>query len=58
MKRLARQSRDPPACPWVCGPDDACNTFAVTYRKLKEFETTSTSTYLENNILFLKAEQL
>ncbi|MBT3312173.1 MAG: iron-sulfur cluster repair di-iron protein [Desulfobacterales bacterium] len=37
-------------------PGDACNTFAVTYEKLKEFEDDlHHHVHLENNILFLKA---
>lgn len=37
-------------------PDDACNTFIVTYRKLKEFEDDlHKHVHLENNILFPKA---
>ncbi len=40
-------------------PEDACNTFAVTYRKLNEFEDDlHKHVHLENNILFLKAAQL
>ena len=40
-------------------PGDACNTFAVTYQKLKEFEDDlHTHVHLENNILFPKAGQL
>lgn len=40
-------------------PDDACTTYALTYRKLKEFEDDlHKHVHLENNILFLKAEQL
>lgn len=40
-------------------PDDACNTFMVTYQKLKEFEDDlHKHVHLENNILFLKAAQL
>jgi len=40
-------------------PADACNTFAVTYRKLQEFEDDlHKHVHLENNILFLKAAQL
>jgi regulator of cell morphogenesis and NO signaling len=40
-------------------PDDVCNTFTVTYRKLKEFEDDlHKHVHLENNILFLKAMQL
>lgn len=37
-------------------PGDACNTFAITYQKLKEFEDDlHKHVHLENNILFLKA---
>jgi regulator of cell morphogenesis and NO signaling len=40
-------------------PDDVCNTFALTYRKLKEFEEDlHKHVHLENNILFPKARQL
>lgn len=40
-------------------PDDVCNTFALTYRKLKEFEEDlHKHVHLENNILFPKAVQL
>jgi regulator of cell morphogenesis and NO signaling len=40
-------------------PDDVCNTFAVTYQKLKEFEDDlHTHVHLENNILFPKAARL
>lgn len=40
-------------------PEDACNTFAVTYRKLKEFEEDlHKHVHLENNILFKKAALL
>lgn len=40
-------------------PDDVCNTFALTYRKLKEFEDDlHRHVHLENNILFPRAEQL
>lgn len=40
-------------------PADACNTFAVTYRKLQEFEDDlHKHVHLENNILFPKAAQL
>ena len=40
-------------------PDDACNTFMVTYQKLKEFEDDlHKHVHLENNILFPKAAQL
>jgi regulator of cell morphogenesis and NO signaling len=40
-------------------PDDVCNTFTITYRKLKEFEDDlHKHVHLENNILFLKAMQL
>ncbi len=36
-------------------PDDACNTFMLTYRKLKEFEDNlHKHVHLENNILFPK----
>ena len=36
-------------------PGDVCNTFAVTYRKLKEFEDDlHKHVHLENNILFRK----
>lgn len=39
-------------------PGDACNTYAVTYKKLKEFEDDlHKHVHLENNILFLKAER-
>lgn len=39
-------------------PEDACNTFTVTYKKLKEFEDDlHRHVHLENNILFLKANQ-
>ncbi len=39
-------------------PDDACNTFAVTYKRLSEFEDDLHShVHLENNILFPKAVQ-
>ncbi|AJE04688.1 iron-sulfur cluster repair di-iron protein [Geobacter pickeringii] len=39
-------------------PGDACNTYTVTYRKLKEFEDDlHKHVHLENNILFLKAER-
>ncbi len=39
-------------------PDDVCNTFVVTYQKLKEFEDDlHKHVHLENNILFLKAVQ-
>ncbi len=39
-------------------PDDVCNTFTVTYRKLKEFEDDlHKHVHLENNILFPKAMQ-
>ena len=37
-------------------PTDVCNTFALTYRKLQEFEDDlHTHVHLENNILFPKA---
>lgn len=40
-------------------PDDVCNTFTVTYRKLKEFEDDlHKHVHLENNILFQKAVEL
>jgi len=40
-------------------PEDACNTFAVTYQKLQEFEDDlHKHVHLENNILFHKAAQL
>jgi len=40
-------------------PDGVCNTFMVTYRKLKEFEDDlHKHVHLENNILFLKAAEL
>jgi len=40
-------------------PPDACNTFTVTYLKLKEFEDDlHKHVHLENNILFPKAMQL
>jgi regulator of cell morphogenesis and NO signaling len=40
-------------------PADVCNTFVVTYHKLKEFEDDlHKHVHLENNILFLKAAQL
>jgi regulator of cell morphogenesis and NO signaling len=40
-------------------PGDACNTFMLTYRKLKEFEDDlHKHVHLENNILFPKASQL
>lgn len=39
-------------------PADVCNTFVVTYEKLKEFEDDlHKHVHLENNILFLKATQ-
>lgn len=39
-------------------PDDACNTYTVTYQKLKEFEDDlHKHVHLENNILFLKVER-
>ena len=39
-------------------PKDACNTFNLTYKKLKEFEDDlHRHVHLENNILFLKADQ-
>lgn len=40
-------------------PPDACNTYVVTYQKLKEFEDDiHKHVHLENNILFPKAAQL
>lgn len=40
-------------------PEDVCNTFVVTYEKLKEFENDlHKHVHLENNILFPKAAQL
>jgi regulator of cell morphogenesis and NO signaling len=40
-------------------PDDVCNTFMLTYRKLKEFEDDlHKHVHLENNILFPKAAEL
>lgn len=40
-------------------PEDVCNTFAVTYKKLKEFEDDlHKHVHLENNILFSKAARL
>ncbi len=40
-------------------PADVCNTFVVTYRKLKEFEDDlHKHVHLENNILFTKVAQL
>jgi regulator of cell morphogenesis and NO signaling len=40
-------------------PEDTCNTFLITYRKLKEFEDDlHKHVHLENNILFPKASQL
>jgi len=40
-------------------PGDVCNTFMITYRKLKEFEDDlHKHVHLENNILFLKAAEL
>ncbi len=40
-------------------PADVCNTFVVTYQKLKEFEDDlHTHVHLENNILFPKAASL
>jgi regulator of cell morphogenesis and NO signaling len=40
-------------------PGDVCNTFMVTYQKLKEFEDDlHKHVHLENNILFLKAARL
>jgi regulator of cell morphogenesis and NO signaling len=40
-------------------PGDVCNTFVVTYQKLKEFEDDlHKDVHLENNILFPKAAKL
>jgi regulator of cell morphogenesis and NO signaling len=40
-------------------PSDVCNTFVVTYQKLKEFEEDlHKHVHLENNLLFLKASRL
>ncbi len=40
-------------------PSDACNTYMVTYRKLKEFEDDlHKHVHLENNILFPKAAKV
>jgi regulator of cell morphogenesis and NO signaling len=40
-------------------PDDACNSFRITYQKLEEFEDDlHKHVHLENNILFPKAEML
>jgi regulator of cell morphogenesis and NO signaling len=40
-------------------PDDACNTFMITYQKLQEFEDDlHKHVHLENNILFPKAAEL
>jgi len=40
-------------------PGDVCNTFTVTYQKLKEFEDDlHKHVHLENNILFLRAARL
>ncbi len=40
-------------------PDNVCNTFVLTYRKLKEFEDDlHKHVHLENNILFPKAVKL
>lgn len=40
-------------------PADVCNTFVITYRKLREFEEDlHKHVHLENNILFLKATEL
>jgi regulator of cell morphogenesis and NO signaling len=40
-------------------PDDVCNTFMLTYKKLKEFEDDlHKHVHLENNILFPKAAKL
>ena len=38
-------------------PEDACNTYIITYKKLEEFENDlHKHVHLENNILFLQAE--
>lgn len=40
-------------------PDDACNTFMITYQKLKEFEEDlHKHVHLENNVLFPKVSVL
>ena len=40
-------------------PSDACNTFMITYQRLKEFEDDlHKHVHLAHNILFLKAGQL
>ncbi len=40
-------------------PPDVCNTFALAYRKLKEFEDDlHKHVHLENNILFPKTVRL
>ncbi len=40
-------------------PDDACNTFLITYQKLKEFEEDlHKHVHLENNVLFPKVSRL
>jgi regulator of cell morphogenesis and NO signaling len=40
-------------------PEDACNTFSVTFQELKEFEEDlHKHVHLENSILFLKSVQL
>ncbi len=40
-------------------PDDGCNTYEVTYKALKDFESDlHRHIHLENNILFLKAIEL
>ncbi|OWY20765.1 iron-sulfur cluster repair di-iron protein [Sphingobacteriales bacterium UPWRP_1] len=40
-------------------PDDACNTYGVTFARLQEFETDlHRHVHLENNILFPKTKQL
>ncbi len=40
-------------------PDDACNTFTLTYRELEEFEDDlHKHVHLENNILFVEAAKL
>ncbi|MGB3210515.1 MAG: iron-sulfur cluster repair di-iron protein [Desulforhopalus sp.] len=40
-------------------PEDACNTYIITYKKLEEFENDlHKHVHLENNILFLQAGKL
>lgn len=53
LKRIRKLSRD------FTLPEDACNTFRVTYAKLAEFEADLLQhIHLENNILFPKAVAL